>query len=266
MCAINVLFNIEPDKLREYLQNAWEILKFRGEDGYGIVGQIDNRIIVAKSQDNNKVLNKLNSISGKFKWVIAHNRKASVGSINLDLTHPIVHEDKKLIVVHNGTNRDLFDVVKYAQSDTDAILHVYDLIKDPMKIDFIVNNIGVYFIVDIERKKILFYRDSLRTLYIEKKSNVLVSEPIFNGEWALIKEQLFYVDFDEFSPDVFEKEEYKNLTFTKTGLCSVCNKNKPLTNKDKCGDCTYQNKAKKNLNYSSNNYSAYSYYKNYLCY
>lgn len=112
-----------------------------------------------------------NLIKGDPRYVIAHNRAATIGNVTLDNAHPFEHGE--IIGVHNGTlhkyNLDKLDDHDQFETDSEAIyyniaLHGYE--KTIPKLH------GAYALVwyDNNTRKLHFIRNKERTLYYAETS------------------------------------------------------------------------------------------------
>jgi len=223
----------------------WDMLSHRGLDSYGVIVKTQDKIIAAKSLWDDKAIKNINLQVAD--WIIAHNRKSSIGGISIDLAHPI--SNKTTLVIHNGTNRNLYMSVKSAKSDTHAIALIFNKLKRKKDIFDFLNDIGVVWIIDENERRIYFHKDKSRTLYYCIERNLFASEPIDIGTWQMIDNQEMVLDLDKFEIDFVKnvklekkKVELKNI---KIGFCSTCGQEKLMEEGVyKCPDCIYRNKKK----------------------
>ena len=229
----------------------WEALSHRGIDSFGVVGvkkKNQKKLIASKGLLEDGALKNLKLKD--FKWVIAHNRKASIGGAqNLEIAHPVGKNG--IYVIHNGTKQELYRTVWSSKSDTHAIWIIYSRLQDKNDIFDFLYGVGVVFIVDIRTKKIYFHRDSSRTLYYCKERKLFASEPIDTGKWQMVneQEQVFHLlQFEEeWEKKIKLKEKEIELKNMSIGICQSCLTDKILEEgKDICPDCEYQDKKRKN--------------------
>ncbi len=182
MCGIVGGKNLK--NIDEFLRETWDILKVRGEDGFGVVF-FDNKFnyLIFKDIKEDNVLKEIKNNKHKIKnfpYFLAHNRKATLGSlINYKLTHPI--EYNSTLLIHNGTRevlKNIFDM----ESDTLSIAYILDEIeiKNHIKfLDKLLKLTGTIF--GFKKSENLFFlkKDKTRTLYYSKEHKIFSSLPIF---------------------------------------------------------------------------------------
>jgi len=116
MCGIIGLINGDksPYKAADIFQELLYVDALRGEDSTGVFRvsrtgrSVDIRkraVNAAEFLDSKKSFNFVNNLGG-YKFVIGHNRKATMGSVNNSTAHPFKY--KHITMVHNGTitNKD----------------------------------------------------------------------------------------------------------------------------------------------------------------
>jgi len=246
MCGIVGIYGEQA--LREYQKNllyAWDRLKHRGEDSYGVIIQKTNGEVVAyKSLSKEALLSKLAEEEGKeftvesLKWVLAHNRKASVGGITLELAHPVYNKDEKTLVIHNGTKKPLAGAFG-TDSDTQALSIIFSIGKVEPKVR-LLDGTGVVFCVrktSKDRFKLYFHKDEERPLVLNKELGIFASEPFLEGEWYQVKE----IPFKELK----DLSEIVNLIDDKVSesvvirKCSLCGREFVGSPKEThCKDCS----------------------------
>lgn len=208
MCGIIGFWGEENiKKWKEILEKGWERLKHRGEDSYGVVIKTDKKIISYRSLSKESLLEKVREDIEEgiwdienAEWVLAHNRKASVGGIRLELAHPIYLQERKqedIWVIHNGTKRALSDAFG-EDSDTKALPYVFTLRRAKIRAR-LLNGVGVAFCVRRIKNsvKILFHKDNSRPLVFNKEG-IIASEPIERGDWFEIND-IEFVSLDTLS-------------------------------------------------------------------
>ena len=204
----------------EFLDFAWDSLKIRGEDGFGVIF-FDNKLNYLMFKDINKKnvlihLKENKEKIKKFPFFLAHNRKASLGSlINYDLTHPILY--KNTILIHNGTKlilQKLFDM----ESDSLAIAYLLNelKLKDNGKfIEKILDKAGIIFGFKKEERLFIFQKDKTRSLYFSNKNLIFSSLPLFE-DMKKVKEFSFKTkkNFE----DIFSDFKYLDESETKENV------------------------------------------------
>ena len=230
MCGISGMFTRTTAKeATEFLELAFNRLKHRGTDSYGLVAVLpDHRILVARSLSLSALLDYVKSRKDEeWLWFVAHNRKRSTGKISIETAHPIYCDNAAII--HNGTKKALYNALPSAVSDTHAILLFYKNTREELFRE-LVQDTGVFFIFDREKNSVFFHRDDSRPLFLSAEG-IIASEPITSGVWRKVKEQdtLFPIE----SPQVETEEEAKEVEVEdhSHGICIVCQKSKATLNR-----------------------------------
>ncbi|MEM0333017.1 MAG: hypothetical protein QXX30_00945 [Candidatus Aenigmatarchaeota archaeon] len=218
------------------IENGLKLLAHRGSDSFGIIGiaKINNKKVLklVKSLHFENFINMIKSslINVEFDFIVIHNRKKSIGKIDIELAHPVGKND--IYVVQNGTKKSLSINEK---SDTYGIYVLYK--AEELKPEDLKNS-GVVFIIDGKNKKILFHKDDTRTLYINETKNLIASEPILAGKWTLIgNNELDTFDIENIKLTNFEYE-IKDIN---KEICDYCLKEGVIIEKRgkicKCANC-----------------------------
>jgi glucosamine 6-phosphate synthetase-like amidotransferase/phosphosugar isomerase protein len=221
MCGIVGKYGVEsPKGVVEICKNAWTETVHGGTDSYGAIYCVDGKVKYVKSLCKEKVLDVIGKEKSDIDWFIAHNRKASVGGVELKLAHPIISKKYGTLVIHNGTKRALAQAFQ-TESDTKALPIILNTISDVEVVKKLLAGIGVMFAVKItsnNQLRIVFHRDTSRTLYLNKEQKIFASEPIFAGKWSLVSATPLKV-----MKDLSELESLANtpVTFKR---CNVCGK------------------------------------------
>lgn len=219
MCGITIYHGVPTE-----LQNMWDTMlqmKHRGnEDGFGYI-DLDNKNIVKstlsfkeiETEIINDKIKHTESLKKDFEkrvkeikdglliktgFAILHNRKASVGQVKLENTHPIKIRNG-VYYIHNGSVDgtellknwlSISKGVKFkTQTDSELLGYlVEEQISRNTNHDDILsvlntlcpNGFGVLVRIDIRTKEIIVLKDTERTLYIYKNTNgiLLTSEPL----------------------------------------------------------------------------------------
>jgi len=232
MCGILGFINqsVNTELILTMLENQLH----RGQDSYGIILYDGKNYILYKSifiTDFIKYLQEKEEKGEIFKWFIIHHRKASVGSINIENSHPIWDKKISVAVIQNGTKRSL--AIK-ERNDTYGIMVLYkanELEKEDLK------NSGVVFIIDMQKDKILFHKDKSRTLYYNPELKIFASETVLSGTWYKVKEfQLKEFNAKKFDSLPIEKDKKIIIDEVETGLCNICYSEGILVNDVKYGN------------------------------
>lgn len=122
--------------------------------------------------------------SGKF--VVGHNRAATRGTVTDKNAHPfwIDEEDKKIVLVQNGTWYGEHKHIKDTEVDTEALLH---LIATEETVQTAINKISAAYALvwyDVLKRQLNFLRNDQRPLYIAAMKN---NSMVFASEWETIE-------------------------------------------------------------------------------
>lgn len=249
MCGIvGKLSPATPEEMMEILKKGFEALEHRGDDSYGVVAVTDKGLFVAKAMYVEELFEELRKDLMEFgidniRWFVGHNRKRSTGSIDIETAHPVWDKERKLAVVQNGTKKAVYELLTSARSDTHGILLLYDRVEKGLMKE-ILSGAGVVFIFDRQNDKVIFHKDSSRTLFINTEK-VIASEPIEAGEWALIKGQ--YVEANLQHGLTLEVEEPKKIEVSRVeyrSYCPACRESKKIETQGdrRCPTCFYLGK------------------------
>ena len=200
------------------VQNLLTKQKHRGVDGFGAIAIYeDGKSLHTKSMESLDVVNWIELLKGN-PFIFIHHRATSVGGTKLKLAHPLEYNDT--ILMQNGTNKDPYNMVTLAESDSEALAMLADGM-DPYEFDFyILMDVGVI----VLRKDGEFYlhRDASRPL-VEHTSGLLCSEPLIAGEWKMVKEDFYKISYANNKLEGLEY--YKAVTVPLGDLaawCSTC--------------------------------------------
>ena len=213
-------------------------LGHRGKsEGCGILARTGNQTMRLKSMVIKDIVDYVKELNDG-DLVIIHQRKASVGTINLDNTHPVLSNNKKVNVIHNGT-RKIYKEILDASSDTQGLATLLSMTNQSDHGE-LMNELGVVFYT--YNGKIYFYKDELRPLVKSKTHNIMASEPLFDGEWAEVS------DVDTPHQFNFDKEKIGKYVNVTKGVgvaryCSSCKKTHLPSDKGVCMVCAVQGKS-----------------------
>lgn len=227
MCGITVFKDVRTDELSGLLKESWTLLNHRGNDSFGLILVNDNNEVkTIKSLNDKELIKTLKSKykNDEFKLAIAHNRKASIGKINMQLAHPI--RVGNVIVIHNGTNSKLLNIVTDAKSDTQAIATILNNRENPFIKKHINNWLigsGVIIAYDIEKKKWLFWKDKTRPFVKSVSNGYYSSEPIeFNESYRIINNTNRLVERKKFDYVFTRGKRFDINDILYPGYCSIC--------------------------------------------
>jgi len=119
--------------------------------------------------------------------MIVHHRKASIGGVKEELVHPLQSSDNGVLLMQNGTKRDLATIF-FEASDTKALAEYWNQVSDEV-LYCLLDKTGVVFAMDGTR--LFFHRDSSRPLFVctdGAMKGMYSSEPVHPGMWALVDE------------------------------------------------------------------------------
>jgi predicted glutamine amidotransferase len=190
MCGIVGLFKKGID-YEKALKESWERMRHRGEDSYGVLVCYNNdNIKIIKSLNMELVLNKVKEMQEKedIHWILGHNRKASVGSVIPELAHPIVYREnnKKYVIIHNGTKKSIVELFDNYDSDTEALCELVHIISSVKTKKKLLEDTGVIFAFNFNSNYLIFHKSN-RTLYYSPDLNMIASETIFSANWQTIR-------------------------------------------------------------------------------
>ena len=250
MCSIHG-FTIKKHTKENYkeivkdIDEILDLLSHRGTDSYGATLISSDKLTNVKHILKKTFLEGVKETLNKhqYDFILVHARWKSIGSVTMDLQHPIstTNDTTKLIanVIHNGTTKPLYNLLdNYGKSDTAVISkvlsmynsHTADLIK------LMLQDSGVVFSV-FNNGQVYVHIDKTRPLFITEHRNMISSEPFTKSNWYLIKSvDKLYDSIDDFLKNV---EVYKKGIACKdkihTRRCTECRKTH--IHRDKYGKC-----------------------------
>jgi len=233
MCSIiaGKTTKIFKDNIKSYM----ELLSHRGEkQGCGYIVKDENGLTIHRSMDINTVVDGIQEMSDKA-FVIVHQRKASVGTVNLTNAHPVKGNEGTVRLIHNGT-RKIYNEFFDATSDSQGLASFLELLP-PKYHGKVMRELGVVFYT-YKGQNLYMYKDELRPLVKLKGHSLFASEPLFNGEWATVKEQhepIIIEDGSSIPVDKFRQVTYASTTYAK--YCTSCKKIQLTAVSGVCGVC-----------------------------
>jgi len=189
MCGY-LIYPFKPRK--DLLSLHLERQKHRGEDGYGAIAlkfPSPSAVRSTKHLKKDEFLKKMQYMPTGPQ--IIHHRKASIGGIKSELVHPLLSTDKKVMMMQNGTKRDLSSMF-FEASDTKALAEYWNRVDDDA-LYCLLDGTGV--VIAIDEGRLWFHRDKGRTLYKCTEGymeGMYASEPIEEGMWALVDEYVLH--------------------------------------------------------------------------
>ena len=240
MCSI-IGGEVNPH-FKKNIGEYMKTLSHRGEkQGCGYIVKTGNDLFIYRSMSIDLTIKSIKEIKdGSF--IVIHQRKASVGSVGMDNTHPVKGNMEKVRLIHNGT-RKVFNEFFNATSDSQGLASFLELL--PLnEHKQILEDLGVVFYT-YRGKGLYFYKDELRPLVRLKNSSLFASEPLFSGEWASIKDQPTPVKINDINS--MPTDKYRKVTYpTKMDsyYCQSCKKVHLRTTSFVCGVCEAMGKKK----------------------
>ena len=232
MCGILGLF--DKENYSQELKAGWSWLDERGTDSYGVVLATPTGLKIIKALKKDVILEEVEKIEQQqtILWALAHNRKASVGSVNLELAHPIYNNNS--IIIHNGTKKTIVELFNKYKSDTQALLYLLQDLPKQYKSE-ILQKAGVVFHFNLKERLLLFHKSN-RSLYISEDLSYLSSAPIAKGNWYKIQ-KIDLLELKITKKNIFSllpRENKKEYFYKK--ICKSC-KNEFFTSNAKETEC-----------------------------
>ncbi len=163
------------------LRNLLRTQEHRGKDGFGYIAMYpEGNYKAAKSMSSKNIIKEITKLKGD-PFVMFHHRATSVGGTKAALAHPL--KTNNTLLMQNGTNKDPYYLVNNAESDSEALSKLCDIMKPEDFYKYILNDMGVVFY--IKNGKAYLYRDDERPLCLHE-SGIIASEPIMEGTWHSI--------------------------------------------------------------------------------
>jgi len=216
MCSIIGTSKLD-DKFKENIDEYFKTLSHRGTDSYGYIflNRDTKQFELFKSLTKIDFVNRIKELPDNGS-IICHARKASVGAVDVTNAHPVKSNGNTVWLIHNGTNKSYASFYN-ATSDSQGLASLIEAVSED-KLDGLLNDLGVVFFT--KNSHLYFYKDTLRPICLNKESGIFASEPLFDGKWALIKEQITPVVFDF----IFDTKEEFELELGLESYCTTCKK------------------------------------------
>ena len=196
------------------------IQKHRGEDGYGAIALfLDGSSAHVKNMEAKPVIKWINKQKGD-PYIIVHHRATSVGGTKLKLAHPLIKNST--ILMQNGTNKAPYNLIDEAESDSEALAVLADMMP-PEDLDFyFLDRTGV--VIFRKNNKFYLHRDDARPLH-EHSSGLMCSEPLITGEWREVLPGFYSTSNKEGKLDGLSYGDFVEVTdIDDVALCSSCKK------------------------------------------
>jgi len=246
--------------------------KHRGTDGYGVILlHEDGKIIYTKTMSKAKIIAYIEGVEDN-PFILLHHRATSVGGTKLKLAHPLEVPDSNsaTILMQNGTNKSPYLMVTTAESDSEALVMLADIMTPEDFSKYILQDVGV--IVWVKEGTVYLFKDDSRPLNRHVESGLVSSEPLVEGEWESIDSGFFTVEYKNgelTGLKTFSTHEVTDVG--STAVCSFCKKRQLIPDGyTVCNACVVDGAIQKKeagRNYNVNNYNvyddAYSYYDYY---
>jgi len=196
--------------------------KHRGTDGYGLFEISNGKIGYYKTMSLNTFAKYVNKLRGN-PYLIIHHRATSVGGTKLELAHPLVTPDKKVLLMQNGTKRPLATLMNIAESDSQALAYFAHSLSPQVFNDLILEDVGVVFF--IKNRRIYLHRDTERPLLLNKDTGIISSEPVTTGNHTTIDIGFYQLEIEDnqlIGFDTFGEVVVEDMG--KVAKCPNCNK------------------------------------------
>lgn len=202
------------------VKNLLDKQKHRGVDGYGAIALYNNgESMHIKYMTVAPLVNWIDDLKGN-PYIFVHHRATSVGGTKLKLAHPLEFNDS--ILMQNGTNRDPYQMVTMAESDSEALVMLLDSMT-PVNLDkYILDNVGV--LVFRKDNEFYLYKDASRPLNVHT-SGLICSEPLVAGKWSAVNDGMYPIHVEDsklVGLDLFVDTEISDIG--SVGVCSFCKK------------------------------------------
>ena len=166
--------------------------KHRGTDGYGVLAINEKgEGLYIKSMKQAKIVKWIAKFKGN-PYFIVHHRATSVGGTKLKLAHPLIYED--VVLMQNGTKKDVFNMVPAAESDSEALAMLASTMEPEDFSMYMLEDTGVVFWV--KNGNLYLNRDESRPLVVNEHG-LISSEPLMIGTYREIKEGFYTLSFDD---------------------------------------------------------------------
>lgn len=238
---------VGKNKVKKELINILRGVEYRGYDSAGFAYIKNKKIEVKKTQGCIDNLNKYLTDDYTKTCGIAHTRWATHGKVNATNAHPILSEDKKWAVVHNGIIENFMIIknqlkenygVKFAtETDTEVVAQMLQTshIQSPLKALKLVCKklIGSYALAIINKDfpNQIFVARKESPLYISHSENgsYIASDPICfvnkcqnyftleNGEFGIVTDNNVFI-YDNYLNQIIKEPTKLNLKEKDAGL------------------------------------------------
>lgn len=166
----------------------------RGTDGYGAICITeDGDITHVKSMMPITIVDAIDSLIGN-PFIIIHHRATSVGKTKLSLAHPLEVPNSNTILMQNGTNKSPYTMVIPAESDSEALAMLADIMEPSTFAELILQEVGVIFWR--KNDELFLFRDDSRPLLVNEEG-LIASEPIVTGTWKAIDLGFYKIEYKE---------------------------------------------------------------------
>ena len=240
------------------IRNLLTKQKHRGVDGYGAIAlYADGTSLHNKYMASTPLINWVEALKGD-PYVFIHHRATSVGGTILKLAHPL--ESNDTILMQNGTNKNPYRMVTLAESDSEALAILADIMEPEDFTDYILVDVGV--IIFRKNDKFYLFKDDTRPLVIAD-DGLMCSEPLVEGNWEAVANGLVSINFSH--GQLLGIKTFGGATVLDVGTTEYCSncKKKHYTpaGGTVCNACVIEGVAQKKDYYrgstSGNNYSIY---------
>ncbi len=172
------------------IRNLLTKQKHRGVDGYGAIALYeDGTSLHNKYMATTPLINWVENLAGN-PYVFIHHRAASVGGTILKLAHPL--ESNDTLLLQNGTNKNPYQMVTLAESDSEALVMLADIMEPEDFANYILTDVGV--VIFRKNDKFYLFKDDTRPLVIAD-DGLMCSEPLVEGDWEAVANGLVPINY-----------------------------------------------------------------------
>jgi len=224
MCGIYGYIGKPKDKSKVFrlMKTLAVLTETRGIDGTGFFALTDSELITEKCDIRAKEFIRVSKLMKRAivdenaEVFVGHNRKASLGAINLRNTHPFVGD--RYAMVHNGTfgetafklaGKHRVKCKMEGETDSEAMLRVFDKIGFSAKT---LKKLDCYSLVilDYTTRQIFFARDNQRPIVIyDLRASLGIR--VFASTYDIAEAAFEYLELD--FENVFKTKAWHLYTF-----------------------------------------------------
>ena len=220
MCGVIGALVVNPRTIKSHIIQVYQEQKTRGQKGFGVgIRKPDGTLLRDRTEEYNEILK--SNIWDKIDvgdFIVYHHRTPTSTFNTPECNHPLMNEDKTLMVIHNGcTMSDMklkknhtfeseIETVVYSKNriisqytewtDTEEAVHYYEENKSKNRLDELLNKIGktgrsTYLYLDKNEDYLLFVART-NTLWAYK----LGENTILSSEKGALKDKTLAMDLE----------------------------------------------------------------------